>query len=399
MKRQKLFVTILAIVMALLIIVPMLSIIFTAGRASAISQYDIDVLENQQQELKKKQEALQAKIDANKNDRASMVTQKAYLDEQVEITRQKIANLNTQITTYEGLINQKQKEYDAAKAKEELRMQQFKFRLRAMEELGTVSYASILFGADSFSDLLGRLDFASDVMSNDEEVVNSLRQAKAEMATAMKGLEGAKAELEYSRSEKESEVVTLNNQVEQTKTMLSQLNTASQEFNAAYEENAAAEEALAQKILEMAAELARQNSGGNSGATGQYIWPSNCRLITSPFGSDYLNGAWRKHNGVDIGASYGTDIYAADGGEVVSSTYSSSYGNYVMISHGNGRFTLYAHMSERLVSVGDVVGQGQVIGLVGSTGYSFGAHIHFEIIQDGAYQNPLDYLGGYVQYW
>ena len=398
MKRQRLFVTILAIVMALLLIVPMLSIIFTAG-ASAVTQSDIDYLETQQRELQKKQQELQSKIDTNKNERSSMLTRKSNLDEQVTLTRQKIENLNSQITTYESLINQKQKEYDAAKAEEDLQMKRFKFRLRAMEELGTVSYASILFGADSFSDLLGRLDFTSDVMSNDEEVVNALRKAKAEMASAKKGLEGAKAEIEYARSEKESEVVLLNNQVNETQSMISRISMSIEEFNAAYEENEAAEQALAQKILDMAAELARQNSGANSGATGQYIWPSDCRLITSPFGNDYLNGAWRKHNGVDIGANYGSNIYAADGGEVVSSTYSSSYGNYVMISHGSGRFTLYAHMSERDVSVGDVVGQGQVIGLVGSTGYSTGAHIHFEIIEDGSYQNPLDYLGGYVQYW
>ncbi len=399
MKRRKLFVTILAVVMALLIIVPMLSIIFTAGNASAVTQADIDYLENQQRELEKKQEALQAKIDANENERASMLDRKSYLDEQVTVTRQKIENLNSKITTYETLINQKQSEYDKAKAEEERQLQVFKFRLRAMEELGSVSYASILFGADSFSDLLGRLDFTSDVMGSDEANVNALRKAKAEMASALKELEGAKAELEYSRSEKESEIVLLNKQVNETTSMISTISMSIEEYNAAFEENAAAEDALRQKVLELAAELARQNSGANAGATGQYIWPSDCRLITSPYGDDLLNGVWRWHNGVDIGASYGTDIYAADGGEVVSSTYSSSYGNYVMLSHGNGRFTLYAHMSERLVSVGDIVGQGQVIGLVGSTGYSFGAHIHFEIIEDGAYQNPLKYLSGYTQYW
>ena len=398
MKKRKLFITILAAVMALMILVPMLAIIFTAG-ASAVTQSDIDALELEQQELQRKQQDLQSKIEANKDERESMLTRKSYLDEQVEITRLKIDNLNTQITSYETLIAQKQKEYDDAKTREENQLQKFKFRLRAMEELGTVSYAAILFGADSFSDLLGRLDFASDVMSNDEEIVNGLRKAKAETADIMRQMESAKAELEYAKNDRESEMTQLNNQIEETKTMISNLSSNLEAFNAAYDENERAEQELAQKILELAAELARQNSGGSPGATGQYIWPSDCRLITSPFGDDYLNGAWRTHNGVDIGASYGTSIYAADGGEVVSSTYSSSYGNYVMINHGDGRFTLYAHMSERLVSVGDSVYQGEVIGLVGSTGYSFGAHVHFEIIEGGAYQNPLDYLGGYTRYW
>ena len=106
-------------------------------------------------------------------------------------------------------------------------------------------------------------------------------------------------------------------------------------------------------------------------------------------------GYYKSHNGVDIGASYGTDILAADSGVVVTSEYSSSYGNYIMIMHGGGRYTLYAHMSQRYSSVGDEVSQGETIGLVGSTGMSTGPHIHYEVYEAGKRVNPLNYYSNY----
>jgi murein DD-endopeptidase MepM/ murein hydrolase activator NlpD len=107
-------------------------------------------------------------------------------------------------------------------------------------------------------------------------------------------------------------------------------------------------------------------------------------------------GYYAMHNGIDIGAAYGTDIYASDGGVVMISEYSASYGNYVMINHGSDRYTLYAHMSKRLVSVDDKVKQGDVIGLVGSTGYSTGPHIHFEVYINGKRTDPLQFFTNYV---
>jgi murein DD-endopeptidase MepM/ murein hydrolase activator NlpD len=129
------------------------------------------------------------------------------------------------------------------------------------------------------------------------------------------------------------------------------------------------------------------------------MWPSDdSKLVTSKYGMrpHPILGYTTMHNGIDIGAHYGTNIRAADGGIVMISEYSSSYGNYVMINHGGGRYTLYAHMSKRLVSVGDKVSQGDVIGLVGSTGYSTGAHIHFEIQIDGKRTDPLQFFSDYT---
>ena len=134
----------------------------------------------------------------------------------------------------------------------------------------------------------------------------------------------------------------------------------------------------------------------------RYIWPSDCRLITSGYGGreQPTPGASTTHMGVDIGASYGSYIYAVKSGTVVGSKYSwGGYGNYVEIDHGNGNFTLYAHMSERLVEVGEHVEQGEVIGLCGSTGISTGPHVHYEIWENYTRINPLNRLPGYIPYW
>lgn len=399
MKKHRIFVTIMAIIMALMIIVPMLTMIFTAGFANAVSQADIDALQQQQEDLKKQQSALQAKIDANKGKKTDIIAQKEVWDKQIDNTKNRINNYSAQITGLNAQITAQQAAYDAAQKEEEKWLLQFNKQLRSSEELGSVSYLSILFGARSFSDLLGRMDFMSQVYTSEEYMVKKLRDAKATADNLKKSLEVSKSTAETAKSEEEQLQAQLASQIQQADSLIKELESTIADENSEVAKLESAQEALAQQILEMVKKRDAENSGSNAGASGVYIWPSDCRYITSPFGSDLLNGVWRKHNGVDIGASYGTSIYAADGGTVVSSTYSSSYGNYVMISHGSGRYTLYAHMSSRLVSDGDSVSQGQVIGKVGSTGYSFGAHLHFETIQDGAYVNPLNYLSGYIQSW
>ncbi len=399
MKRRRLIFAILAVIMALLLIVPMLTMIFMPENARAVTQADIDALQAQQAELKRQQEIVQTQIEKSNKDRANISYQKSLLDKQVEYTQSRIDNFSSQITEKVAQIAVQQKKYDDALSEEKKMLELFKKQLRSSEELGNVSYLSVLFGAKSFSDMLGMLDFMSQVYGNEQDTVNKLKTLKAEAEKTKNSLEDSKGSLEAAKSEQQVLAEQLTAQVTQAQGLIKQLDDSVAEDKEKIAELEAEEQALAEEILRRVKELDRQNGGTNPAASGNYIWPSDCRYITSPFGNDLLNGVWRKHNGVDIGASYGTSIYASDGGEVVSSTYSSSYGNYIMISHGNGRYTLYAHMSQRLVDVGEKVYQGEVIGKVGSTGYSFGAHIHFEIIEDGAYVSPLDYLNGYVQSW
>jgi len=404
MKRHRLFVTVIAVALALLILVPMLAIIFTPLSAQAVSENELYQLQQQQASLEQQQKEIQEKIDANEYEKSALLSQKEILDRQVELTRQEIENLNGQINTYENLISLKEQEYQAALQNEQEQRELFKQRVRLMEENGDISYLSVLFSAKSFGDLLSRLDFVSEIMASDEEVIKAYEQAQAAAESKKNELEGMKNDLITARTKQEAKATDLSSQISQANSLITDLNNNIDEYTQAINESEAAEQELAEKILEMTKELERQRQehGALVDSTGQYIWPSNSsKYVTSPYGmrEDPIIYTWRMHNGIDIGASYGTDILASDGGEVVTATYSSSYGYYVMLYHGDNRYTLYAHMSEILVDVGDSVYQGEVIGLVGSTGYSTGAHIHFEIMENGSRVDPLDYFTDYTPWW
>ena len=164
-------------------------------------------------------------------------------------------------------------------------------------------------------------------------------------------------------------------------------------FEAQYEEAKKAEERARQEA-EAAAKSGNYNVPANF-VGGQFLWPSATTYVTSPYGYRIhpVTGAQRFHSGVDIGASYGTNIFAANSGTVVVAGYNTGgYGNYVVISHGGGYSTLYAHCSSLLVSAGQQVSKGQVIATCGSTGMSTGPHIHFEIQLNGQTTNPLQYF-------
>ncbi|NLL45387.1 MAG: peptidoglycan DD-metalloendopeptidase family protein [Clostridiales bacterium] len=404
MKKRRMFVTVIALVLALIILVPILAVILTPLDAKAVSESELYQLQQQQALLEQQQKDIQAKLDSNEYERAAILEQKVMLDRQVELTRQEIENLNDQIATYEDLIDIKEQEYQAAREDEESQRELFKKRVRAMEENGDISYLAVLFSAKDFGDLLSRLDFISEIMESDEKVIKSYKDAQATAERKKNELEGVKNELVEARSLQETKAISLDGQVSKAISLIADLEKNIDSYTRAMDEYEAAEQELAQKILEMTRELERQRQQGNDqvGATGRYIWPSrSSKYVTSPYGmrEDPIVYTWRMHNGIDIGASYGTDILAADGGEVVTATYSSSYGYYVMLYHGDDRYTLYAHMSEIWVDVGQSVYQGEVIGLVGSTGYSTGPHIHYEIMENGSRIDPLQFYDDYIPWW
>jgi len=190
-------------------------------------------------------------------------------------------------------------------------------------------------------------------------------------------------ELEAELTERQTELETLQKDIKGYESVINQY--------------AADEKRIDREIKAMQEELKKQQTPPT--ATGSYMWPStSCYVVTSKYGwrTISLYGTAKFHAGIDIGAAMGTAIVASDGGNVIVSTYDGGYGNYVMINHGDGRSTLYGHMSSRAVSVGQTVTKGQVIGYVGSTGNSTGPHIHFEIRVNGGTVNPLKYFSGYT---
>ena len=279
-----------------------------------------------------------------------------------------------------------------------------------MEKQDEVSYWAVLFRASSFTDLLGRLDAINEIMKYDQGVIDDLKALQAEIEEKKATLESSKAETEAAKAELVSKENELNTQRSQANAVIQQLSANENETEAALADLEAEQDALWAEAQRLSDQLvAQQAANGQSTESnpGGYIWPVNSRYITSTMGGRNSPGGIgsTNHKGTDIGrVGYTSSIYAAKSGTVIVSQYSSSYGNYVVISHGSGNTTLYAHMSSRKVEVGQYVNQGDVIGITGSTGNSTGPHLHFEVTENGVRVNPLShgaapkkgYLTGYT---
>ena len=403
-KGRRFFRALLALTMALLLSAAELT------PALAVTQADIDALKNESNDLSTEKKELQAKLESLAADKSTAMERKTLLDQQIANTSAQISNVEEQIQQYAALISQKEEELIQAQEDEAAQYDLFCDRVRAMEKRGEVSYWSVLFRADSFTDLLSRLDMINEIMAADQRVIDQLKDLQAQIETAKTELETNKAEEEAAKSELEARKSELNTQRSEANALIQQLAANESETEAALDELEAEQDAIRAEIQRLNEQLiAQQAANGNSVQSnpGGYIWPVDSRYITSTVGGRASPGGIgsTNHKGTDIGrVGYTSPIYASKAGTVIVSQYSSSYGNYVAISHGPGNTTLYAHMSSRKVSVGQYVNQGDVIGITGSTGNSTGPHLHFEVTENGVRVNPLSdgaeprmgYLTGYT---
>ena len=366
-----------------------------AGPALAVSQSEIDALEEQRDELKAQREEMQAGIDELKNQQAGVLEQKRALDEQNEVYRQELELIEEQVSLYTRLVDEKAAELEKATADEAEQLAIYKQHVRAMEENGEYTYLSIIFGSKSLSQLMSNLDMIGEIMDADKRIYDQYTAAredaeeiKAEYETTLSALADKQAEYEAEKADLEAKIAEAND-------MIAQLE---EEINSNYDlylEVLAQEEALESDIQSMIAEMERQEAANSITSTGTYIWPLPGYSPGSAYGwrMHPIYHEMRFHAGEDIGAPSGTPILAADSGmATVIADNGNGYGNYIMINHGGGRVTLYAHMSAFAISNGATVSQGQVIGYVGSTGNSTGPHLHFEVRVNGATTDPKQYF-------
>lgn len=378
--------------------------------AALVTQADIDALKGDAKDLTAQRKALEEKLSALSDDKAEVMKKKELLDDQIAVQVSEIRNVESQISTYEDLIAQTQAELADAQQKEEIQYDLFCKRVRAMEEEGTVSYWSVLFKADSFTDLLDRLDAVNEVMDADQAVIDRLEALQDEISQKEAELQESKAGAEAARADLVSKKSALEKQRAEANQLIAQLAANESETEAEIDGMEEEEERIQREIQELSRKLAAQQAAAgqsNRSNPGGYIWPVDSRYITSTMGGRASPGGIgsTNHKGTDIGrVGYTSPIYAAKAGTVIVSQRSRSYGNYVVISHGSGNTTLYGHMSSRKVEVGQYVNQGDVIGITGSTGNSTGPHLHFEITENGVRVNPLSdgaqpqmgYLSGYT---
>ena len=365
--------------------------------ALAVTQADIDKLKNNASDLSQQKKELQSKISALSDDIANNMKKKELLDSEISVLSSEISNVESQISTYAELITQTEAELLDAQEREAAQYELFCKRVRAMEERGTISYWSVLFKADSFTDLLSRLDFINEIMDSDQKVIQDLQDLQAEIEEKKESLETQKAESEAAKAELVSKKSELNKQREAANALVAQLRASKSEYQEDMDDLSAEAEAVQAQILKLSKELAAQQAAQgkpSNAALGGYIWPVSSRRITSTFGGRASPGGIgsTNHKGIDIAAPRGTPVYAADGGTVTYAGWMSGYGYLVRINHGNGYETYYGHNSSLTVSVGQHVYKGQQIARVGSTGNSTGNHCHFEVRYNGVAKNPLNYL-------
>lgn len=354
----------------------------------------IAALEQKKREQQEKLKDLEKQIAEAKAKKEDVMVTKNLLDqrnqlllEQIDDTQNQIDDAAAQIARYE-LLEQEQYEL-------------FCQQVRSEEERGSLSYLSVLFKATSMADLLNRMEFVNEVAEYNKTLIAAMKETRENIKAEKTEMEAKEAQLGEQQDE-------LQGKLDETTKLMNEY-AADQK---ALERMHAAEEKAADEIDAQIARLIA-DSDVVPGSEG-FIWPvSTSKMISSPIGARVAPGGFgsTNHKGVDIcNVGYTSSVYATKSGRVLltnSSGWGGGYGNYVVIDHGGGLTTLYAHMSVVKVSPGDTVSQGTVIGVTGNTGASTGPHLHYEVrtttIVNGksvtVYQNPLNYLPGYIAAW
>ena len=441
--NNKKIISVIAVIMAVLMLMTLIVSVIPVSAFAEVTQADIDEAQRKKDELVAQRQASQEKIDKLKEPQASVLEQKAALDERNEYAKEQLVLVQEQIDMYSEMIAEKMKEVEAAKNREEEQLQRYRTRVRAMEENGGYNILTLIFNAQSFTQLLTSLDDIGEIMESDRQLEDEYIAAREEHEEIQAQYEEEKAELEAKQAELEEEKAELEGLLAEADQLLKELEEDIEKAIKEYEIAEAARAAAAAELSNLVAALNRQNqeiansnnnnnanaggdtgtgsgstgtstgSSGNGGlisagsegvqGTGSLIWPVPCsHTVTSRFGKRIhpITGKETNHNGMDIDG-YGHEGYpiiACDAGVVVAAKWSDSYGYYVMIDHGNGMQTLYAHMSAMAVKYGDKVTQGQTIGYLGSTGWSTGTHCHLEVYVNGSRTDPEAYFTGMTFY-
>lgn len=361
--------------------------------ASAVTQAEIDAMREEADDLKSQQKEIQAKLDALEADQANAMERKTLLEQQINATQAEINTIAAQIAKYDELIAQKQEELSQAEAEEQAQYELFCERVRYMEEQGEVSYWSILFSSKDFADLLDNAMMVEEIMDYDNQVMDQLIALREQIEEDKAELESARQAQQAAKEEQEAAQANLKSQEAEVSALIDQLAAQEDQLEAEEAKLQAAANAADAEIAAAERELAAQIN--NVVSESGFMWPlPGYYNLSSLFAGRIhpITGKPQHHTGIDIPAPSGTDILAAKSGVVTTSTYNNSYGNYVVVSHSDGTSTLYAHMSRRGVSKGEVVSQGQYIGDVGTTGSSTGNHLHLEVRVNGSRVDPTQYF-------
>ena len=378
-----------------------------AGGGEAIAA-SLTELQQEQAKLEQEQEENDAKLASLKADQSKQQEYKDALDAQMQNLQSEIDGLNTQINGLDASIEEKNTAIAEKQKNIDEDVETLKERLCAIYMMGDASTLEILLQSESVIDMAQKVELLNIITEHDTKLIAQLTADMESIADEKAEIESEKEQVAAARTELESKGSELASVQAEAERVLEELNqsvaSVQAESDRIAEEKAQASAEIDQWWKDYYAQLAAQNnsssgsSGGSSSgsigsggyvSTGNFTWPV-------PGFTNISCGYSSGHKAIDISGGgrtiYGTPIVAADSGKVVTATYHYSYGNYVMIDHGGGYSTLYAHASSLAVSVGQTVTKGQTIAYVGSTGNSTGPHLHFEVRVNGNRQNPFNWF-------
>lgn len=404
MKRNSV-TSLMALLLAAALLVGVVPTPAQAAKSSSAIQQELNALKDENKAIQAEINAIQGQYDANASEIQDLVNQKNAVDQEISLLNAQVQNLNEQITAYSQLIADSQDELDIAQFTLNGLNEKHKLRIRAMEEEGTVSYWEVIFEASSFIDMLDRINMMQEIAASDQARLEEMRQAAALVEAAQEQMQLGKAELEASNAALEESQAILEERRTASDAILRELAKKQDEFQAMLDESEALQDSLMLSIAAKEKELADAKyeeklaalaaAGGAPASDATWVTPVSGYTLTSPFGMRMhpVLGYERMHNGIDMACAQGTPIYATRAGTVTTAAYQAGgAGYYVSINHLDGFSSIYMHMTHYVVSAGQSVSQGQLIGYVGSTGVSTGPHLHFGISYAGSYVNPLAYI-------
>lgn len=415
MKLRKRIISILAGILVAAMVLGLLSGIFPIianAKNSAEIKSEINELEEKKSQIDAEIKDLQGQVDENMGEMEKLVAEKNVIDQEVFLLHEQIRAINDQIAAYSALIADQQDELDRNEARLAQLQEQHKERIRAMEKNGSLSYWSVIFKANNFIDLLDRLKMVQEIAKADQQRMRDIADAAKAVAETKQTLESEKASLETTKTQLDEAQVVLEEKRAKADAVLAELAAKGEEYEALVEEAEASRSELKQAILEKEEEydeakdreyklwLQQNPPGGTAGSSSvvdgiTWLVPISYTHFSSPFGYRIhpIYGTWKFHYGVDLSAPQGTPIYASRSGVVNVAAYEAGgAGYYVNIDHKDGFTTRYMHMTHYIVSPGQYVYAGQVIGYCGSTGASTGPHLHFSVYYNGTPVNPANYI-------
>lgn len=379
-------------VIAAILVIALLASMLLSSLTFAGAAEDVDELQDKLSSLEDEKAAVKEKIAELTKQANDVEATRAALQSEIDLTKEEISTVEAYIDRLQEQIDVKTTELAAAEEALEQKEEEFALTVRTTYEQGDSSYLEVLLNSSSFSDLLSRMEIITAIMEDNKKIV-------AEYTAAKEDIEQKKQELQDTQDSQKEYQENLNYKVDELAASEAEQAALAESLQAYKAESEAEYDRISNEMQDVSNQIAalsaQSAASGGVPYSGTFVWPTpSCTTTSSVYGYRVhpIYGTVKFHAGEDIPASYGAEILAAASGTVTTAGWVSGYGNYTVIDHGGGTMTAYGHQSSILVSVGQYVEQGQVIGYVGSTGNSTGPHLHFEVYQNGSTVDPKSFF-------